>query len=488
MSVALIVLAIAGGSSAPSSAADAGPSVDIELAFDTTGSMAPSLARARQDAQKILAGVRAVVPGARFAVVAFRDPGNPGGEYETLQPLTTDSAAIERALGRLRAVHNTSPGNLSVELYNLAFHRSFTESGLKWAQGSRKIVVVMGDAEGYGGGSSGLPGCSDTHPAPDGLELRNELADMRAAQRTLVMVREVSAYTTASLECYASMAAATYPGGAARDGDATDLVTPLVGLVRGAVAPITISTDTPVVLPGGAASFTVSIANPNGFPLQISDLTLAAPRDFQGVAATPAATTATANTLTWTLDRSLAPHSATTVRVSAKVGARQRVAQLTALGNFQLASGQAFSSDAAAQLHVTRTILVNADAAARRGAISGRGVLSLATARTAASAAGTRVAGRYRMSGPGRRTVVVKPTAYTVTLRKGHAVARMKLRVVGRSGTPRCLVGTRGTLTVTDRGFAGAGGTASIGLTLPAACRVAGNQWAARAGAIRPLP
>jgi hypothetical protein len=483
-----MTLVIASGSSAMSRAAAVGPSVDIELAFDTTGSMAPSLVRARQDAEKILAGVRALVPDARFAVVAFRDPGNPGGEYQTLQPLTADSAAIERALGRLKAVHNTSPANLSVELYNLAFHRSFTDSALKWAQGSRKIVVVMGDAEGYGGGSSGLAGCLDTHAAPDGLELRAVLAGMRAAQRTLVMVREVSQYTTASLACYASMAAATYTGGAARDGTASDLVTPLVGLVRGAVAPITISTGTPVVFPGSSTSFAVTVANPNGFPLQVTDLTLATPKDFTAVNASPAATTATANTLTWTLGRSLPPHGALTIRVSATAGAKQRLAQLTAVGNFQLMSGQAFSSEAAAQLHVTRTIVVEAKTPLGRGRITGKAVLSLATARTVASAAGTQIAGSYKISGVGRRALLLKPTGYRLALVKGHAVARIAIRVIGQRGVPGCHVGMRGTLAATDRGFAVQRGNANIRLMLPAACRSLGNEWATSTGSIRPLP
>src|SRR3954454_2939411 len=298
--LALVGLCVAfGAGPAPSNGASTASTVDVELAFDTTGRMAPSLARARQDAEKILSGVRAVVPAARFAVVAFRDPGNPGGEYQTLQPLTTDTGRIERALARLKSVHNTSPDNLDVELYNLAFHRSFVDSGLGWGTTSRKIVVVMGDAEGYGGGSAGLTGCTDTHAAPTGLDMRAQLAGMRAAKLTLVMIRENSPYTTASLDCYASMASQTYIGGAARDGNAADLVTPLVALVRGALAPITISTRSPLVMPGTKTAFTVAVTNPNSSPLTVSDLTVRAPRAFSSVDATPAPTTSGGNTLSW---------------------------------------------------------------------------------------------------------------------------------------------------------------------------------------------
>src|SRR5438477_961898 len=70
-----------------------GVKIDIEMAFDPTGSMASSLGAAQQDAVGILEGVRAVVPDAQFAVVSFRGHGNPGGEYGTLRPRTMSTAA-----------------------------------------------------------------------------------------------------------------------------------------------------------------------------------------------------------------------------------------------------------------------------------------------------------------------------------------------------------------------------------------------------------
>jgi hypothetical protein len=104
--------------SAPSMAADPNSSVDIELAFDTTESMTPALDNARQNAEAIIAGVHAVVPDAFFGVVSFRDHNNPGGEYETLQPLTNDTTALAQALGRLEARSNPSPDNSLTESYN----------------------------------------------------------------------------------------------------------------------------------------------------------------------------------------------------------------------------------------------------------------------------------------------------------------------------------------------------------------------------------
>jgi hypothetical protein len=427
--VALILACLgsfAGSARPQAPSAGASPAVDVELAFDTTGSMGLALARARQDAEQILAGVRAVIPGARFAVVAFRDRGNPGGEYQTLQPLTTDSAAITEALGKLKAVHNPSPGNLNVESYNLAFHRSFTESGLKWASNSRKIVVVMGDAEGYGGASAGLPGCLDTHPDPDGLEIRSQLAGMRAAQRTLVMIRQASAATTASLDCYASMAALSYTGGQARDGNASDVVTPLLSLIKGAVAPIAITTGTPVVLPTGNVSVLVKVSNPNSVALVANDLTVTVPPDFSKVTATPAATAAQGASLQWTLNRTLPPHGTLAIRLSAKTGAKVRVAQIGSVGHFQLASdGNAFASEASAQIHVTRTIQAQVNALTRQGSTRGRAIAVLGHSRSLASASGSKISGSFRFLSAKGHSVVVRPKTFHLALRRGNAVLRM---------------------------------------------------------------
>lgn len=492
---AVVVLAVAcvavfAGSARPQPArAGAGPSVDVEMAFDTTGSMGLALARARKDAEEILAGIRAVVPGARFAVVAFRDRGNPGGEYETLQPLTTDSAAVTTALGKLKAVHNPSPGNLNVESYNLAFHNSFTESGLKWAADSRKIVVVMGDAEGYGGGTAGIPGCLDTHPDPDGFEIRKQLAGMRAAHRTLVMIRQASAATTASLNCYASMAALSYTGGQARDGDASDVVTPFLSLVRGAVAPITVSTGTPVVLPSGSVSFLVKLSNPNSVPLVASDLALSLPAGFGKITATPAATTTTGQTLQWTLGKTLAPRQSLTVRVSANAGAAVRVAQVNAVGHFQLAGdGSSFASDASTQVHVTRTIQVALNALGRQGSVRGRAVVALGNARSLVSASGSKISGSFRFLSASGHSVTVKPTGFHLALRPAHAEARLAVRVTAASGLRNCHVGMTGSLTVVDRSYAVASGKANAAVLLPTACRPAGSTWPVPAGVIRPLP
>src|SRR5689334_9672816 len=60
------------------------PKCDIELAFDTTGSMSDALSQAQKDAANIVNGVQASVPDCLFAVVGFKDspPASTGDPYE----------------------------------------------------------------------------------------------------------------------------------------------------------------------------------------------------------------------------------------------------------------------------------------------------------------------------------------------------------------------------------------------------------------------
>jgi hypothetical protein len=480
---AVAFLATVGVKSDPSQAAGGSP-VDIELAFDTTESMTPSLERARQDAQRIVEGVRQVAPQARFGVVSFRDPGNPGGEYQTLQPLTTDSAAVLSALGQLHVVANNLPSNLPVESYNLAFHRSYADDALRWRPAARKLVVVVGDAEPYGGGRAGIPGCLDTHQDPDGLNTATELAGMRAAGRTLVMVREISRYTSASLSCYQAMVGMTYPGGAARDGNTTNLVTPLLALLRGAVAPITISPVFPFVRPGTAAAARVTISNPNGFPLKLNTLTITATQGFGDLTAAPAASSRAGNQLTWTAPRTLQPHAILTIKLTATAGSSSsRLVWISALGTFQLPGADAFTSTATNKLYVTRRIAVHTAGITGKATITGGATVTLPASSRAL--AGTQPSGHFLLTSI-HRVVLLRPYAYKLGLHPGRATARFLVKVAASHGTPDCPLGTHGTLTVTDHSFGAASGNATIQVTLPADCSIGTSRWFSQAGAITP--
>ena len=153
--------------------------------------------------------------------------------------MSSDAAQIQGALSRITTHSNPSPNNGPAESYNLALHMSYSDTRIGWRPSARKIVVVLGDAEPNGAGTAGLPGCRDRSSDPEGLSTPRELANMRAAGLTLIMIRELSAGLSVSLQCYESIAAGAFAGGTARDSNGA-LAAMIVELIEGAYAPVTV--------------------------------------------------------------------------------------------------------------------------------------------------------------------------------------------------------------------------------------------------------
>ncbi|HEY7332456.1 MAG TPA: PxKF domain-containing protein [Candidatus Limnocylindria bacterium] len=203
------------------------PSADILIAIDTTGSMGASLAQAKSDATQIVNGVQASIPDARFAVVEFRDAGDTP-HYALRQAMTADAALVQAAINAM----TTGGGGDNPEAHNTVFHNSYASPPadlIGWRTGSKKIVVVISDAEPHGAGTAGLAGCADI--STDGFNTATELAGMADSDRTLFMIRQASTATT-SLECYQSIAEAAAPGGAGVNGG-TNLGPQIIDLVEG---------------------------------------------------------------------------------------------------------------------------------------------------------------------------------------------------------------------------------------------------------------
>jgi hypothetical protein len=254
------------------------PPIDIELAVDTTGSMDDSIQNVRDLADKLVAGVLGVGANVRFSIVSFRDPHNPGGEYQVLQPMTTDAGALTSAIAQLHTVRNPWPQNVADESYNLVFHNSYSDSRTGWRADARKLVVVIGDAEPYGAGKAALAGCHSVNSDPDGFNTATELSAMQKAGRTLLMVRSASGATSVDLACYRTMAARAYIGGsAADDTSADDIGSAVLQLVQTSLAPI----DTrvmPIFLgPRNSGHIDIRVRNPNGFPLTLQGITVSPP-------------------------------------------------------------------------------------------------------------------------------------------------------------------------------------------------------------------
>jgi len=449
-----IALAGGSGSSARGATQQATPQLDVEIAIDGTASMASAIAQAKQSGVAITDGVIQLLPDTRFSVVVFRDHGNPAGEYELVQPFTKDESLVKSAFGRIRTAYNPNPDNGPAESYNLAFKRSYSDSQMGWRQGARKIVLVLGDAEPNGAGTDGLAGCRDRSRDPEGLSTRRELANMRSAERTLIMVRELSREVSASLECYQSLAAGAYSGGLARDaGD--DVVSTIVELIQGAYAPLTLKPDLRAALRTNRTGYTVKLQNPNLLSLTITSIKVQLPRGFRYLrnstsGATRANPAVSGRMLSWSFTRVLPARQHLRLHLAVHTPRR--------LGTYR-SNATAFVETAAGNQLVPRTPAALLRVKRRISAIAFRFV--------AKDAAGSTVSGRANARfGSGRNSLLRRVSARgSILVQKSRGArlllrasrlrlvrlasptrARLTLRVVAAQGVPGCRVGSRATL------------------------------------------
>jgi hypothetical protein len=449
------VSASAGTSAAPAAAP---VSFEVELAFDTTGSMAQSIEAAKRDGRAIVEGVQRALPGARFAVVSFRDFRNPAGEYEVLQSLTSDAGLVQTALDRLKAAANPQPGNVSAESYNLMFRRSYTDPGLGWSPAARKIVVVFGDAEAHGAGTAGLAGCTDTTGDPHGLDTARELGALRAAKRTLIFIRQNSPTTTASLACYQSLADRGYAGGAARNAGSGDLGALVVGLVKRALAPLHLRQDVAVTLRGGSDGYTASVVNPNRTPVAVTSLAVTLPSGFRYVSGSTTGVTRrnpsrAGRTVTWPLGVTLAPNRTAALHFNARATKR--------LGRYPTRARVVVQSDvgelsAPAEPVTTRVAVrvrrLSATVSAAAGRASIRGRLTLVFPARGRPFAKGQLRGSALTLARSHGRVGLIGAAGSVLRFGAETVLRLNVKVAGGRGLGACRPGTTGTILIRNSG------------------------------------
>jgi hypothetical protein len=249
---------------------------DIEIAIDTTGSMTDSINQAKADAAAVVSQLQGAVPDTEFAVVQFKDSGD-SPEYQLVQALTGSASDVQTALNGLSA----GGGGDDPEAYNLVFNNA-EDVATGWRSGSRKFVVVIGDAQPHGAGSAGFAGCTDTSADPHGLNTATELAAMAANQRTLLMIRQVADTTTASLACYQSLVAAGFTGGQAVDAGG-NIGNQIVSLITDAFSTVndvhlTVASASPAPAAASWIGFTPASVGPVPAPTtQTFDLTATVP-------------------------------------------------------------------------------------------------------------------------------------------------------------------------------------------------------------------
>jgi RNA polymerase sigma factor (sigma-70 family) len=139
---------------------------DIVLAIDTTDTMRPVLTQAKAEASQLVAEVQTLIPGARFAVVDFRDYAFGGGATYPYQlhteGLTADPAAVQQAINEMTTGTGGSPNQppdtplTSPEAYNRVFHEAVADEKLvgqpnqprppgAYDPDAERFLVVLGD-------------------------------------------------------------------------------------------------------------------------------------------------------------------------------------------------------------------------------------------------------------------------------------------------------------------------------------------------------
>jgi hypothetical protein len=384
----------------------------------------------------------------------FRDHGNPAGEYQLLQPLTSDVGQADAALNRVTTHFNPSPDNGLAESYNLAFEQSYSDARMGWRPSARKVVVVLGDAEPNAAGTDGMPGCKDRSKDPEGLSTPHELANMRANKLTLIMIRELSSEVSASLQCYQSIAADAYVGGEARNANA-DIAAMIVEEIIGAYAPVTVRSDLGVALRNDRTGYMITVQNPNPLPLQLKSLAFVLPPSgFRYVRSSIAAPPPVQSglTLSWALNKSVGPKQKLRFHVQVRTPRHTGRYTSSVMAQFETARGNELSSrQPVALVNVIRRI---------------HSVRLLFSRKTTAGAALTGHVGvRFRKwkglpalglaKGPltlrsGSKKVVMQVAGLRLDSLVVPTRARLRIHIIGSAGYRSCRPGGRGTLVVTD--------------------------------------
>jgi len=436
--------------------------------------MATAIAQAKTEGVRALSGVSSLLPDSRFAVVVFRDHGNPAGEYQLLQPLTRDAAQVDEALNRVTTHSNPSPQNGFAESYNLAFQQSYSDARLGWRPSARKIVVVLGDAEPNGAGTAGLPGCHDRSRDPEGLSTLRELANMRAAKLTLIMIREPSSKVSVSLQCYKSIAEGGFVGGAAHDAT-PDIAGIIVDAIVSAYAPVAVKNDLGIALRNDRTGYTITVRNPNALGLKIKSLAFVLPTlGFRYVRSSFGSTPVrSGRTLLWALNNALGPKQRVSFHVLLRAPGRVGRYRSSVITRFETADGNELDSDRPAALLYVRRRIRAAHLLFRRNTGDGS---------TLTGPVGARF-GRWKglpAAGPARgrlilrrgsTRVVLQPLALRLDSLAVPTHARLRLRTIASVGYRHCPLGARATLFVTDSPNILQGGRRSaLVLSLPEAC------------------
>lgn len=121
---------------------------DIVFAFDTTGSMAPIIRSAQENAIRIMEDLNGLISDVQFGVMDIEDyPLEPYGAndnqaYRLHQSLTTDREAVRLAIDTLQA----NSGSDQPEAYTRAAYEAHADPRIGWRENARHLLLIFGDS------------------------------------------------------------------------------------------------------------------------------------------------------------------------------------------------------------------------------------------------------------------------------------------------------------------------------------------------------
>jgi Mg-chelatase subunit ChlD len=209
---------------------------DIIIAIDTTGSMANAIAQAKAQATTLCNNVKNAIPGARFAVMDFRDrPDRPAtnGVLILTPTFTPSCAVVQTAINTMAA----GGGGDFAEAYNFVFHDAFSDAVLDASRNPDAVqfLVVLGDAPPHNSPAPTVaPACGNQPPADPGITSDTEIAGLNANDITLLMIH-FSTPVNIPIACYQQLTGAT--GGSAVESGG-DLSGEIISQIQAAAAHI----------------------------------------------------------------------------------------------------------------------------------------------------------------------------------------------------------------------------------------------------------
>jgi hypothetical protein len=162
------------------------PASDFLFLADTTGSMGPSIADVKANAQLIINAIEgAGAADGRYAVANYRDT-TASAACDYLDELDTD---FTTSAGAIAAINTWSAGTTGgvddgcdlpeSQLY--ALHQAATSSlGLNWRPAAEKFIIWFGDNPGHDPICNALPGYSDPDAAVTEASATADLVDLGA--------------------------------------------------------------------------------------------------------------------------------------------------------------------------------------------------------------------------------------------------------------------------------------------------------------------